>query len=114
MIKICKECGKEFEATNARQAYCSAKHYRPCPVCGELVYAKYLSDPARRCDKCKGAKSSKTKPLIAPSFKPVKQEANEEIAITEQTIERAKNLDIPDNVEEFKREDVLNNTVIAV
>ena len=53
-INICKECGKEFEAKSPRILYCSAVHYRPCPVCGEPVVAKYLSDPPRRCEKCKG------------------------------------------------------------
>ena len=53
-INICKECGKQFEAKSPRILYCPAVHYRPCPVCGEPVIAKYLSDPPRRCDKCKG------------------------------------------------------------
>lgn len=55
-INICKECGKEFEATSKRVLYCSADHYRPCPVCGKPVLAKYLSDPAKRCDECRGKK----------------------------------------------------------
>lgn len=57
-INICKECGKQFEATSARIAYCPGPHYRPCPICGEPVLVKYLSDPARRCEKCKGVRSS--------------------------------------------------------
>lgn len=53
-INTCKECGKQFEASSPRVAYCSDVHYRPCPVCGKPVEAKYLSDPARRCEDCKG------------------------------------------------------------
>ena len=58
MIKICKECGQEFEATNPRQAYCSREHRRPCPVCGKPVLIKYLSDPTPRCADCRGKKSN--------------------------------------------------------
>lgn len=53
MKKICKECGKEFEASNARQQYCSRQHFRPCPVCGKPVAIKYLSDPTPKCSDCK-------------------------------------------------------------
>lgn len=48
-MKKCKECGKLFQPTSNKQKYCSENHYRPCPVCGKLVLAKYLSDPARCC-----------------------------------------------------------------
>ena len=58
MINICKECGEPFEASSARIKYCSKVHYRPCPICGTLVEAKYLSDPPRKCDNCKGKKVS--------------------------------------------------------
>lgn len=51
-IKICKACGKPFEAKHALQQYCSRDHYRPCPICGDLIFATYLSDPARRCKTC--------------------------------------------------------------
>ena len=60
-INICKECGKQFEAKSPRILYCSAVHYRPCPVCGEPVVAKYLSDPPRRCEKCKNVKAEPVK-----------------------------------------------------
>lgn len=48
-MKKCKECGKLFQPTSNKQKYCSEDHYRPCPVCGKLIFAKYLSDPARCC-----------------------------------------------------------------
>lgn len=48
-MKKCKECGKLFMPTSNKQKYCSGPHFRPCPVCGKLVFAKYLSDPARCC-----------------------------------------------------------------
>lgn len=66
-INICKECGREFEAKSPRIAYCPDVHYRPCPICGTPVEAKYLSDPARRCENCKGKSVPKMKP---PTVKP--------------------------------------------
>lgn len=50
-MKKCKECGKLFMPKSARVQYCSDIHYRPCPVCGKKVEAKYLSDPPRCCSK---------------------------------------------------------------
>ena len=52
MIKICKECGKEFEATDGRQKYCDRQHYRPCPVCGRDVPIMHLSNPTPKCSEC--------------------------------------------------------------
>jgi len=51
-LRKCKECGKTF-LPKGREQYCSDIHYRPCPVCGDLVEVKYLSDPPRKCSKCK-------------------------------------------------------------
>ena len=57
-MKKCKECGSLFMPTSNKQKYCSAKHHRPCPVCGKMIFAKYLSDPARCCSgKCKAVLS---------------------------------------------------------
>lgn len=67
MIKICKECGKEFEATNGRQQYCSREHYRPCPKCGTPVLIKYLSDPTPRCKSCRYTKSEAVEVTAAPT-----------------------------------------------
>lgn len=53
MKKICKECGKEFEATNGRQKYCTGPHFRPCPMCGKQVEVKYLSDDTPKCADCR-------------------------------------------------------------
>lgn len=72
-MKKCKECGKLFVPKSPRSQYCDAIHYRPCPVCGKPVEAKYLSDPARCCSKeCQQAmrKSKESKPAM-PSSKPV-------------------------------------------
>lgn len=71
-MRKCKECGKLFQP-KGREQYCSDIHYRPCPICGTPVIAKYLSDPARRCDKCKGSKGSanqvpKVQPMKPSSF----------------------------------------------
>ena len=35
MMKICKECGKSFEATNGMQKFCTDVHYRKCVICRE-------------------------------------------------------------------------------
>ena len=51
-MRACKECGKMF-MPKGREKYCSDVHYRPCPVCGTPVVAKYLSDPPCKCDQCK-------------------------------------------------------------
>lgn len=55
ITKICKECGKPFEAENGHSKYCNRDHYRPCPGCGTPILIKYLSMPtpfcSRRCHK---------------------------------------------------------------
>lgn len=72
-LRKCKECGKMF-MPKGREQYCSDVHYRPCPVCGAPVIAKYLSDPPRKCDNCKHHRSPqpKVKTLfnIEPETKP--------------------------------------------
>lgn len=37
--KICKLCGKEFEA-KGNQAYCNNKHYKNCAICGRSFEIK--------------------------------------------------------------------------
>ena len=54
-LRKCKECGKTF-LPKGREQYCSDIHYRPCPICGDLVEVKYLSDPPRKCSKCRHIK----------------------------------------------------------
>lgn len=78
--KKCKECGKIFLAKSARQVYCSGDHYRPCPVCGEPVLIKYLSDPTPKCEKCKKNRSSapKEEPVTSSVLAKVEQKASEE------------------------------------
>lgn len=71
MIKICKECGQEFEATNPRQSYCTREHYRPCPVCSKPVLIKYLSDPTPRCQDCRAKKAAPK--IVTDSFKAAQQ-----------------------------------------
>lgn len=77
-INICKECGKQFEASSPRIRYCSDIHYRPCPICGKPVVAKYLSDPARRCDECKN-KGKMVPParveIVAPELTEIREES---------------------------------------
>ena len=70
-MKKCKECGKMFMPTSNKQKYCSEDHYRPCPVCGKLVFAKYLSDPARCCSgvcKSKLGKLNKSGHKVNPTM----------------------------------------------
>lgn len=66
MIKVCKECGEKFEATDGRQKYCSRQHYRPCPVCGTSVLIVHLSNPTPKCSEC--AKHRIRKPKIKKWF----------------------------------------------
>lgn len=33
--KVCKWCGKEFVASNARVLYCDGPHYKKCVICGK-------------------------------------------------------------------------------
>lgn len=42
MKKICKICGKEFEAKSSRRSFCYDDHYHRCPVCGKAVLTKDL------------------------------------------------------------------------
>jgi len=62
MKKICKECGKEFEATDGRQKYCNRQHFRPCPVCGKLIEVIHLSNPTPKCSECGKHRIRKPKP----------------------------------------------------
>lgn len=71
-MKKCKECGKLFVPKSARSQYCDDLHYRPCPVCGKPVEAKYLSDPPRCCSKeCQQASRAKNRPSVSPSITPI-------------------------------------------
>lgn len=64
-MKKCKECGKLFVPKSKNSVYCDAVHYRPCPVCGKPVEAKYLSDPARCCSKeCQHMMRKQNKPTV--------------------------------------------------
>lgn len=116
-MKKCKECGKMFMPKSARQQYCEDIHYRPCPICGEPVEAKYLSDPARRCDKCKGKRNnSSTAKKI--EYKPVAKKAPKKVTaaelITPEVLNRAVEGEIPENDLTFTKEEVLENPVVAV
>jgi len=88
-LRKCKECGKLFQP-KGREQYCPEIHYRPCPSCGEPVIAKYLSDPPRRCDKCKGRKSIDIKPK--PEIKQQTKEQSEVQTKEKQTKPKQKSL----------------------
>lgn len=82
-LKQCKECGKMF-TPKGRENFCSAKHYRPCPICGEPAEVLYFSDPPRRCDNCRGKKNlqpmtaaDKAK-LVSPATAQKEQPSNNE------------------------------------
>lgn len=38
MIKVCKECGKEFETNHPTRKFCYDDHYRKCEACGKLFF----------------------------------------------------------------------------
>ena len=64
-MKICKECGDLFMPKSKNSVYCDKLHYRPCPVCGKPVEAKYLSDPARCCSQeCRNAARMQAKSKV--------------------------------------------------
>lgn len=43
-VRYCQECGKPFVPTNNNQKYCTDDHYRPCPICGDLVKVANVGD----------------------------------------------------------------------
>lgn len=83
--KLCKECRQPF-IPKGRESYCTRTHYRPCPVCGKAVEAKYLSDPARCCSKeCQAiARSNKKKVTDVTSVTTTKP-AEKEVKLEEQS-----------------------------
>ena len=93
-MKKCKECGKMFMPTSNKQQYCTEVHYRPCPVCGKPVLAKYLSDPARCCcGVCKSKLGKMNKEGTKPSaIELSKEEVNYVKADVESTVELAKSI----------------------
>lgn len=61
IIKKCKWCGKEFEASDPRQEYCKDTHYGKCPVCGKQVVIKDYAIGAQTCSpECRTALINKT------------------------------------------------------
>lgn len=112
-MKKCKECGKLFVPRNPRQQYCDELHYRPCPVCGKPVEAKYLSDPARVCsNECKKIlaqrkRDEKKKTYISPVIEPVVQEVVEEEVTPENT---SIELVVSSNPSDKEYEDMMKKT----
>ena len=91
-MKKCKECGEMFMPTSNKQKYCTKMHYRPCPVCGKPVYAKYLSDPARCCSgicKAKLGKLNKSDPHYADSLSEVVQMQKDADEVAQRSAEHA-------------------------
>lgn len=59
MIKRCKECGKEFEASGTAE-YCNDVHYRSCEVCGKSFIWDHHA-PKRCCSrKCSAMLRTRT------------------------------------------------------
>ena len=74
-----------------KEKYCSRDHYRPCPVCGKPVFAKYLSDPARCCSGvCRFVYGMKNKGIevAAPTYVP-----EVEVETAAQSTEDAKHIE---------------------
>lgn len=121
-MKKCKECGKLFVPKSARSQYCDGDHYRPCPICGKPVFAKYLSDPARRCKDCKNVKTSETSSIgeskAAKDNTTLNNTAgsndNKTFNLTVDMIDRAKNLEIPENAIPFTREEALDGPLVVL
>ena len=52
MTRVCKYCGKEFEATGrnaSRAVYCSGPHFATCEVCGKKFEIKSFNNGVPRC-----------------------------------------------------------------
>lgn len=94
--KTCAACGKLFQP-KGRERYCEGPHYKPCPICGEMVVAVYWSDPPKRCEKCKAANARIPKPTVAPS------QSTETIPVTiaDDNITRTIELGDNDNVRKY-------------
>lgn len=65
MIKICQECGNEFETKNGNARFCNKDHYRECVICGEVFYvpkSKLGEKPPKTCcsKKCSIEKRKQT------------------------------------------------------
>lgn len=52
MIKICEECGKEFDTRQPGQRFCNDDHYRKCVVCGSDFLCKVKDSNARKVTTC--------------------------------------------------------------
>ena len=88
-MRQCKECGEMF-MPKGREKYCSKVHYRPCPICGTPVVAKYLSDPPSKCANCKGKKMQPASAVSKPkSIFNIDDDKKEEKQTTEKPVEAA-------------------------
>ena len=97
--KICAACGKLFQP-KGRERYCEGPHYKPCPVCGELVVATYWSDPPKRCPKCKAANAKPAQPSHSGEI--VSNEASRISSSTAETDNPTMTIDMgDDNVRQY-------------
>lgn len=96
-MRKCKECGKLFQP-KGREQYCSDIHYRPCPICGAPVEAKYLSDPPRRCANCKATNKivSHSRMLFEIKDDNVEAETTSDVAEVSEDIMNGEQLNIDD------------------
>lgn len=97
-MRKCKECGKLFQP-KGREQYCSDIHYRPCPICGTPVEAKYLSDPPRRCANCKASnKLAEHSRMLFEIPEPVTNTS--EVAVSENIVNNEQlNIEIPPGID---------------
>lgn len=51
MLKICQECGAQFETSHSTKKFCDNPHYRTCVVCGKSFFVPRfkLSLPIKTC-----------------------------------------------------------------
>lgn len=116
-MRVCKECGKMF-VPKGREKYCPDTHYRPCPVCGTLVVAKYLSDPPCKCDNCKRKKmqpASKAKSLFdisSSTINPIKP-MNSEIAKINPVTTGSNKVEIKETTDENLQDEPAKKVKIA-
>lgn len=94
--RTCAACGKLFQP-KGRERYCEGPHYKPCPVCGEMVVATYWSDPPKRCEKCRAANAKPAKPIAELSH------STEKVSVpaSDDNITRTVELGDNDNVRKY-------------
>lgn len=114
-MKKCKECGKMFVPRHKRQVYCDDVHYRPCPVCGKPVEAKYLSDPARVCsNECRKVLAQRTKDQLKSGTDSIETKPVESKAVAPTPVPVVKDEEVKVEADVDVKEDIVTSNDVEV